>query len=113
MGYFDKIVQHLERKKPVKTHIRTDGKPGESSWEVTRPVVRISEDGLSLYCCYAHHYLFIRYNKDKAFNPYHISIESQVTFAWFQMEGTRCYEEDVPTQDDVLACIRYRLRSDR
>lgn len=105
--YFDKIIKHLNRKKPTKTPPK-DNNSGD--WIITKPIINISNDGKCLYCFYGVHYLYIYYNDKKVWNPYEISIESQCVFARYQTVGISFYDDVAPTQEDVIECIRYRLR---
>lgn len=107
--YFDKILLHLNRKKPIKTRPKNN----DSEWIVTKPITEISSDGKALYCYYGCHYMYIFYNDEKVYNPYEISIESQCVFAKYQTVGIRDYDDVAPTQEDVIECIRYRLRKVR
>ncbi len=108
--HFSKIIGHLNRKKPIKTRPKNEN---DKDWKVTKPVIEISDDGKSLYCYYGHHYMYIFYNDDNVYNSYEISIESQCVFAKYQTIGIRDYDDVAPTQEDVIECIRYRLRKDR
>lgn len=103
----DKIEKHLSRKKPIPTKQTNAG----VIWKVSKPIIEYSEDGTILYCYYGKHYLCIRYDENCVYNPYKISIESQCVFASRQEIGVKYYEEVAPTQEDVIECIRYRLRS--
>lgn len=106
--YFDRIIEHLKRKKPIKTRPQHHD---ETEWKVSKPIIQISDDGKSLWCDYGRHYLYIHYNDEKVYNPYEISIESQCVIARFQTVGVRDFSDIAPTQEDVIECIRYRLRS--
>jgi hypothetical protein len=94
---FGKIVKHLNRKKP---------KINEITHTVRKPLVEI--DGCILTCWHNYVYLHILYDKEKVFNPYRISIESQWVSSG-QEVGTKLYSDIAPTQEDVIECIRRRL----
>lgn len=104
--YFDEIISHLNRKKPILTQPTNK----DAVWSISKPVIEISDNGNVLCVYYGKHYMAIRYVEDSAFNPYKISIETQCVFAHRQEIGTRFYEDTAPTQADVIECIRYRLR---
>ena len=104
--YFDKIVAHLDKKKAILTQPQD---PDATDWKVSKPIVSISEDGFHLFCYYGKHYLHVYYDDEKVFNPYKIDIESQCIFST-QDVGVRFYEDIAPTEEDVVECIRYRLR---
>lgn len=105
--YFDKIIQHLNRKKVIKTKIQKDGL---TEWVLSKPIIEISKDEKSLYCSYGVHYLYIYYDSNRVYNSYKVSIESECTFAREQLLGVKTYETFVNSQEDVIECIRYRLR---
>lgn len=79
----------------------------EKSGTICKPIIEI--DGNDLYCHHGFAYLFIRYDDNKVFNPYSISIEKQCVFARRQEIGTSFYTDVAPTQEDVIECIRYKL----
>lgn len=96
--YFDKIIAHLNRKKP---------KLNEITHTVCKPKIKV--DGCHFYCFHGYSYLYIFYDENKVFNPYSISIESQWVSKKWQEIGTKIYTDSAPTQEDVIECIRRRL----
>mgnify|MGYP007100377607 CR=1 FL=1 len=97
-NYFDEIIAHLNRKK---------AKLNEITHTVCKPQIKV--DGCKLYCWHGYSYLYIFYDKNKAFNPYRISIESQWTSGKYQEVGEKFYTDSAPTQADVIECIKRRL----
>ncbi len=99
---FDKIIAHFNKKKPAFT---------EHSGKICKPIIEVEDN--QIYCFYSFSYLYIYFDENKAFNPYRISIESACVFARFQEVGTRYYTDYAPSQEDVIECIRYRLRAEK
>lgn len=106
---FDKIIQHLERKKAKPTY-STDKKPIKVKYEI---IDRLNTNGyIHLSADYNYYNINIFYCPEKQ-NPYHVYIETQCTFAWRQELGTKFWKDDWYQQEDVIEYIRYKLRDNK
>ena len=98
---FDKILQHLNRKKPK----ITDNSKGIS----VKPICIINENVLNVE--YNHYYMQIIYCPDKI-NHYEVYIEYNLAvFGRARQElGTRWWRDQWHEQEDVIEYIRYKFR---
>ena len=101
---FDKIIAHLDRKKPKKDY----------GSDIPRKPYYLIEKLDSCYMLnvdYNYINLNIFYFPDKVYTPYKVSIEKQCVFGRARQElGTYYYEDTTHSQEDVIEIIRYRLR---
>jgi len=107
---FNKIEKYLNRKKP---------KPDYDSDKPVRPKISIhyhtkgkeyDEQYATMNVDYNFYSMTIVYRPYKL-NPYSIHIEGQATFGRVRQElGTRFWDDEWSSQDDVVDYIRYKLR---
>ncbi len=98
---FDKILKHLNRKRPKIT---------ESSKGIpVKPICVIKDNILDVE--YNYYYMQISYSPDKI-NHYKIYIEYNLAvFGRARQEiGTHWWEDEWHEQEDVIEYIRYKLR---
>jgi hypothetical protein len=103
--YFDKIIQHLNRKKPKPTW-NSDKKPVKPTYYFQN-YLNTEHNYIQMIVDYNYYHMAITYFPDKR-NPYKVWIEAQCVIR--QTIGTRFWEDTWYEQEDVIEYIRYKLR---
>jgi len=105
---FDKIIQHLNRKKPKPTY--------NSNKQPIKPVyyfndmLKTEKNYIQIVVDYNCCHMAITYSPEKR-NPYKVWIETQCIMGMIRQElGTKYWEDDWHRQEDVIEYIRYKLR---
>jgi hypothetical protein len=106
---FDKIIAHLNRKKPKKDY--GNDIPVKPIYSIEK--VNDNKSGTYYMLNIDYHYISmsIFYFPDKTYTPYKVYFEKQCVFGRARQElGTYVYEDYTHSEEDVIEIIRYRLR---